>query len=97
LCYLLKGGGKLDMDSYYPSARVLRPNQIADWAGALSTITMEDLRKRYDPAAMDEADIYPPIWHYDSTLGYLLGHYDTLRSFLERAKNAYKGAIIIRW
>ena len=99
LCYLVKGGEEIgDEDVGYCPARALRPNQIADWANALSTISTDDLRRRFNPGAMMEADIYPSIWdrapEEDDTLGYLLEYYETLRSFLERTKNGNRGAII---
>jgi len=99
LCYLVKGGEEIgDEDVGYCPARALRPNQIADWANALSTISSDDLRKKFDPDAMMKAEIYPSIWdratEEDDTLGYLLEHYETLRSFVERTKDENKGAII---
>jgi hypothetical protein len=99
LCYLAKGGEEIgDEDVGYCPARALSPNQIADWANALSNISTEDLRKRFDPEAMMKADIYPSIWdratEEDDTLGYLLEYYEALRSFVERTKNENKGAII---
>jgi len=99
LCYLVKGGGEIgDEDVGYCPARALRPNQIADWANALSAISSDDLRKRFDPNAMMKAEIYPGIWdratEEDDVLGYLLDHYEALRSFLGQTKNDSKGAII---
>ncbi|HEU0175121.1 MAG TPA: YfbM family protein [Blastocatellia bacterium] len=96
LCYLIKGGEVIGTEDDW--AWLLRPNQIADWANALSTISADDLRKRYDPMAMAKADIYPSIWdHVDEEQGkleYLLDHYEVLRSFLDQTKKENKGAII---
>jgi len=99
LCYLVKSGEEIgDEDVGYCPARALRPNQIADWADALSAISSDDLRKRFDPEAMMKAEIYPEIWDRapedDGILGYLLEHYEALRSFIERTKNDNKGMII---
>jgi Domain of unknown function (DUF1877) len=101
LCYLVHGGEIPDWEKYgedYPDGppRVLRPDQIANWANALSTISAEDLRKRFDPKAMMKAEIYPTTWDRDpeEELGYLLGYYESLRSFLDQAKKENKGAII---
>ncbi|MGH9935284.1 MAG: YfbM family protein [Blastocatellia bacterium] len=86
LCYLVKGGEEIGAED--DCARLLRPNQIADWANALSTISSDDLRKRYDPAAMTKTDIYPEIWdraeEEQGNLEYLL---DYLRNppFISRA------------
>jgi len=99
LCYLVKGGREIgDEDG---SARILKPEQVADWADALSTISTDDLRKRFNPEAMIKADIDPRIWDRapeepegDNTLEYLLENYDGLRYFVEEAKNGNKGLIV---
>ena len=99
LCYLIKGGEEIgyeDMD--YGPPRALRPNQIADWARAMSTISADELRKRFDARVMMELEIYPTIWdritEEDGYLGNLLENYEWLRSFAEQMKNENKGAII---
>ncbi|HEY9434092.1 MAG TPA: YfbM family protein [Blastocatellia bacterium] len=96
LCYLVNGGEWIGQEG--EDARVLRPDQIADWANALSTISADDLRKRSDPVAMAKADIYPRIWdrvdEEQGNLEYLLDNYEDLRSFLEQTKKENKGAII---
>jgi uncharacterized protein DUF1877 len=99
LCYLIKGGEDIGYgDDDYAPPRALRPNQIADWANALSAISSDDLRKRYDTKAMMEVEIYPTIWdritEEDGYPGYLLENYEWLRSFVEQMKNENKGAII---
>jgi hypothetical protein len=99
LCYLVKGGEWIGFED--EGARVLRPDQIADWANALSTISSDDLRKRYVPSAMTKAEIYPEIWdraeEEEGNLEYLLENYDILCSFLEQTKKENKGAIISIW
>ena len=96
LCYLVKGGEEVGAED--ECARLLRPNQIADWANALSTISADDLRKRYDPVAMAKADIYAMIWdrvdEEPGNLEYMLPYYDDLRSFLVKTKKENKWAIV---
>lgn len=99
LCYLLKGGEEIGEEEVgYDVPRALRPAQVAAWSEALASITADELRRRFDPAAMTKAEIYPAIWdrpqEVDDTLGYLLDNYEFLRSFLTQAKAANKGAII---
>jgi hypothetical protein len=96
LCYLARGGKEVgDEDFGYGPARLLTPDQVANWANALSNISPDDLQKRFDPAAMAKAEIYPQMWDEgDDALEYLLDYYDSLRSFLDEAKNANKGVII---
>jgi hypothetical protein len=97
LCYLVKGGEEIG-DVRYGPARALRPIQIEAWANALSAISIDDLRERYDPEAMINAKIYPGRWGPATEKGgvskYLLEGYECLRYFLEQTKNAKKGAII---
>jgi len=99
LCYLIKGGEEIshgDFDLGPP--RALRPKHIADWARAMSAISTDELRKRFDAKAMMEAEIYPTIWDRasedDDNLEYLLINYEGLRSFVEQMNNERKGAII---
>jgi hypothetical protein len=96
LCYMVKGGEWVGREG--EDARVLSPDQIADWANALSTISADDMRKRYDPVAMARADIYPRIWgrvdEEQSNLEYLLCYYESLCSFLEQTKKENKWAIV---
>src|SRR5262245_1941304 len=96
LCYLVKGGELVGQEG--DDARVLRPDQIADWANALSTISADDLRKRYDPAAMKKADIYAMICdrvdEEPGNLEYMLPYYEDLCSFLEKTKKENKWAIV---
>jgi hypothetical protein len=96
LCYMIKGGEEIGAED--DCVRLLRPNQIADWADTLSMISADELRKRYDPVAMTKADIYPSIWDRvvegHGNLEYLLDNYESLRSFLAQTKRENKGAII---
>lgn len=60
LCYLVRGGVELGKEDFgYGPAPLLNPDQIADWAKALSTISTDELRKRFNPEAMMKAKIYP--------------------------------------
>lgn len=96
LCFLLEGGKQIgEEDSDY---RVFLPGQVKVWADALSKISPDELRERFDPKAMTAADIYPAIWdrstEEEDALGYLLEHYEILRSFLIQARNENKGVIV---
>jgi hypothetical protein len=63
-------------------------------AAALSAITDDELRRRFDPDAMDE--IYPNIWDEgDDALDYLLGHLQELRTFYRHA--TANSAAVITW
>ena len=99
LCYLLTDGEVIgDEDVGYGPARALLPSEIAAFNTALSEITADDLRKRFNPKAMMKQDIYPTIWDRDpkedDALGYLLEYYDILTGFVRETTNANKGLIV---
>ena len=99
LCYLVKGGEEIGEEEIgYDVPRALRPAQVLAWSEALAALTVDELRKRFNPAAMTKAGIYQEIWgrpeEEDDTLGYLLDYYEVLQSFLIQTKAANKGVII---
>lgn len=53
------GGKEIGPDLGYGPARFLEPDQVREVASALSSITSEDLAKRFDLQAMIAANIYP--------------------------------------
>ena len=95
--YLLEGGESIGaVDVGYGPARALRPAQVASFAAALSAVSPDELRKRFDPTAMRRAGIYPDIWRPEDPepLEYVLYYYGALRAFVERASSRHKGIII---
>lgn len=98
LCYLVKGGAQVgDVDVGYGPARVLRPDQVTNWSAALSAISEDELRRRFNRQAMAKEQIYPEIWdgeREDESIGYLLEYYGVLRTFVKRTGAQQKGALI---
>jgi hypothetical protein len=76
--------------------RYLTPEEVRDVAHALSDITAEHLERRYDPRAMEKADIYPNIWERDGSeaLEYLTFYYNELALFYKQAALQGKAALI---
>jgi hypothetical protein len=67
----------------------LTPAQVKEAAQALSSLTLEQLRARYDPAKMTELDLYPAIWDDgDEAWEYVAEYYIMLRDFYARAAAA---------
>lgn len=96
---LVTGGTPVgDVDVGYGPARALTAAEVAEAHRALDGLSDEELRGRFDPAAMTDADIYPSIWdrapEEDDVLGYVMGHLAELRAFLARAAGAGMGAVI---
>jgi len=80
------GGTELGEDWGYGPPRLLRPDDVRRVAGALDALTADDLRARFDPAAMTAADVYPFIWDEDDVFDeYLAPSYGSLRDFYARA------------
>src|SRR5581483_8450775 len=81
LCYLLTGGTEVgSVDVGYGPARALSSAQVKRFAEAVSGLTVDALRSRFDPARMMSLDIYPTIWDRDpaedDTFGYLVEYYN---------------------
>jgi hypothetical protein len=92
------GGTEIGEDHGYGPARYLSASRVKAVAAALSTVTHETLRQRYDAAAMNEAGVYPGRWddgHNSDSLDWLLQAFDDLRHFYQRA--ADRGNAVIKY
>jgi len=95
---VILGGQEIGEDLGYGPARLLFPEQVADIAGALREMDADALEARFDPVAMEEAQIYPEqTWTRDGqeALDYLLHYYARLTDFYEAA--AARGDGVILW
>jgi hypothetical protein len=99
LNFLLAGGQKVGDIEFGPGpVSVLSAAEVAQAARALSALTDESIRSRFDPPAMMRADIYPAIWDRppaeDDTLGYLMDYLGQLRRFLSSTAAAGQGLVV---
>ena len=99
LCYLVTGGEQIgEEDVGYGPARLLRPFKVATFAAALAKISPDDFRGRYNPEAMQTAEIYPDIWdrveEREENLQYLLEYFEELKTFTATAHEQGTGLII---
>jgi len=99
LCYLVRGGIDIgDIDVGYGTARVLKKENVRNFAEALADVEIERLKERYDPKAMADLDIYPGIWNGDAVIGdpleYLLKNFEKLRAFVKVASEEGKCILI---
>lgn len=99
LCYLVAGGKTIgDIDVGYGPARALTSKQVASFNIALSGISSDNLRQRYDPQALKKAEIYPEIWDNDpaedDALGYLVEMFEDLKAFVEKTSEQKKGMVV---
>jgi uncharacterized protein DUF1877 len=88
LAFLVADGEIIDLDP--SSARVFWKNQVEAIDDALSPLTAEELRRRFNPQAMMQAEIYPEIWDRDpkedDTLGWLVDYFEKLKGFVHEAR-----------
>jgi hypothetical protein len=56
---VVTGGKDTPFDATYGKVRSLNPDEVREVADALSQISVEDLRSRFDPIAFTKAEVYP--------------------------------------
>ena len=99
-CYLVLGGQEIDdVDVGYGPARAFTSEKVREWSEALSTLSREELEKRFDPNAMMRNEIYPTIWDRaltgeENVSEWLLEYYDHLRAFLKKAVEKGSGVVL---
>ena len=90
------GGTEIGDDHGYGPARYLNASRAKAVAAALSTVTHETLRQRYDAAAMNEAGAYPGRWDDlpdSENLEWLLQAFDEVCRFYRGAADHGKAVI----
>lgn len=79
-----------EQDLGYGPAHYLTPEQVVDLNNQISKITVEDLKKKYDPKRMEELEVYPSIWEEegDDAFDYLSEYFEVVQEvYAEAAKN----------
>ena len=98
LDFLLEGGRTVgDEDVGYGPAWVFTAAETRGIAAAVAAISDEELRARYDPRAMDAADVYPSlIWvrDGDEALDYVMEYIAILRGTLAEAVEMNRGLML---
>jgi Domain of unknown function (DUF1877) len=87
-CLPVLGGTEIGSDIGYGPARYLTPQQVVSANAVLASIPAEELKKRFVPARLDEADVYPSgIWLDEGMDGfeYIEHWYGQLREFYAHA------------
>ena len=85
---VILGGKNIGPDLGYGPARVLTAAQVKEIASKLRALSEDELKRRYDPEKMTEAQIYPEIiWKREgqAALLWLLEGYRQLLAFCVRA------------
>jgi Domain of unknown function (DUF1877) len=103
-CYLARGGEELveeldDEESAYSSIRVLTPEQVVAFDRHLLSLTIDELRRRFDVNRMVELRIYAKRrstkapTDEDRTLDHLIKTFEDLRTFVRETAASGAGAI----
>jgi hypothetical protein len=102
-CYLACGGEELveqldDEQNVYSSIRVLTPEQVAALDRYLSSLTVDELRRRFDVNRMVELRIYSKPRSSkaktdDGALDHLIEAFEDLRTFVRETAASGAGAI----
>ena len=91
------GGTEIGEDvAGYGPARYLAPVQVKELAAALSAIDAAGFSARYDPLALDAAEIYPQLWVRDGDdgLAYVQHYYTQLSAFYREAAAQGQGVLV---
>lgn len=97
-CYLMDGGSPVgDIDVGYGPAMLLSKDQVKEFNDALSKLTEEKLKERFDPEAMGKEGVYPGIWDEgDEAFDWLFEVIDSeLKPFLSTASK--NGNPVLLW
>jgi hypothetical protein len=88
------GGSPIsDEDVGYGPARALTPEEVRAVSTALATTSGEQLWSRFDESAFAKAEIYPHGWSADGK-DYVVGYYESLRTFFSDAARAGDAMIL---
>ena len=98
LDFLLSGGREIgDEDVGMGPARVFSASETRTIAAALAALGDDDLRGRFDPQAMEAADVYPDvIWVRDGeeALSYVMTYFGALRESVMEAAGTNRGLMV---
>ena len=79
-----------DQDLGYGPAHYLSPEQVVALNNQISKITVEDLKRNFDPKRMEELEVYPSVWEQggDEEFDYLSEYFKEMQKvYSEAAKN----------
>lgn len=95
------GGKEIGKNLGYGKPRIFTPSEVKQIASLLDSLSLDELKKNYQPQAMDKADIYPNDWvewekSGEPALDYLLSAFQELKAFYRRAARAGH-SVIYAW
>lgn len=86
--HVIHGDAQIEiMDGGWGPASYLKPDQVLEVNEFLSNVTVDDMKKRYDPKSLDSAIIYPDTWLRDKE-----DRLEWILRFFVQVKKLYKDA-----
>ncbi len=94
---IILGGKEIGEDQGLGPAHYFTAQEVKELAVLLKQETPEKLAARYDPVAMQKAEIYPGIWVRDDkeALEYLIEYYKQLVEFYAKAAKRNQAIIFV--
>ncbi|AFY62295.1 YfbM family protein [Synechococcus sp. PCC 6312] len=90
---VILGGQEVGEDLGYGAARLLLPEQVRGVAEALRVLSPDELMGKFDPAGLNDADIYPGNWEEADRPG--LGEsYENVASYYQDAAAQGQGMLL---
>ena len=93
---VILGGQHVGPDLGYGRPRFLTIREVAEISKALNDVSVDQFRRRFDPKAMDAADVYPRVWKREKAKGFewLQTAFQELVAFYGRAATQHKSVIL---
>jgi hypothetical protein len=93
---VILGGQDVGPDLGYGPPRFLTISEVAEISKALNELPADQFRRRFDPKAMDTADVYPQIWKREGAEGldWLQSAFQELVAFYRRAATQRMAVIL---
>ncbi len=99
--FIVSGGIVVGDDIGYGLTRALTSQQVQSLNTGLQRMDEPFLKRRYNPEKMMALEIYPEVWDRDpqkqDNLGYCLGAFDDLKSFVAQAAERNVGLIVYNY
>jgi hypothetical protein len=83
-----------DQDLGYGPGQYLTPEQVKELNTQISAISIEDLKKNYDPKRMIELEVYPSIWENEDEVNYLIEYFEVIQDVYSEAVKKNEGIIM---
>jgi hypothetical protein len=88
------GGTAIGDEIGYGPARYLTIDQVVVLARYLNKISIDKLKKKYNPKKLIKKHIYPDVWDEEEDLEYLIEYYVLLVNFYNKAAENHEAVLL---